>query len=30
MVDHLLLPAGVALLSFDMVPHDPQHPDSFS
>jgi NAD(P)-dependent dehydrogenase (short-subunit alcohol dehydrogenase family) len=28
-VQHLELPDGVALLSFDMVPHDPAHPDSF-
>lgn len=28
-VQQLLLPGRVALLSFDMVPHDPQHPDGF-
>jgi NAD(P)-dependent dehydrogenase (short-subunit alcohol dehydrogenase family) len=28
-VRHLALPEGVALLSFDMVPHDPAHPDLF-
>lgn len=25
----IALPGNVALLSFDMVPHDPEHPDSF-
>ncbi len=28
-VGHLDLPGGVAVLSFEMVPHDPAHPDSF-
>jgi NAD(P)-dependent dehydrogenase (short-subunit alcohol dehydrogenase family) len=28
-VGHLALPEGVALLSFEMVPHDPAHPDLF-
>ena len=28
-VEHLTLPDGVAVLSFEMVPHHPEHPDSF-
>lgn len=28
-VDHLALPDGVAMLSFEMVPHHPEHPDWF-
>jgi len=28
-VEHLALPGGVAVLSFEMVPHHPEHPDSF-
>ena len=27
--EHLALPGGVAVLSFEMVPHHPEHPDSF-
>lgn len=28
-LDHLSLPERVAVLSFDVVPHDPEHPDLF-
>ncbi len=28
-VEHLVLPGGVALLSFEMVPHHPEYPDTF-
>lgn len=28
-VQQIALPSNVALLSFDMVPHDPAHPDGF-
>ena len=28
-VQQIALPGNVALLSFDMVPHDPEHPDGF-
>ena len=28
-VEHLALPGGVAVLSFEIVPHHPEHPDSF-
>jgi 2,3-dihydro-2,3-dihydroxybenzoate dehydrogenase len=28
-VQQIVLPSNVALLSFDMVPHDPAHPDGF-
>jgi hypothetical protein len=28
-VEHLALPGGVAVLSFEMVPHHPEHPDTF-
>lgn len=28
-VSHLALPEGVAALSFEMVPHHPEHPDAF-
>jgi 2,3-dihydro-2,3-dihydroxybenzoate dehydrogenase len=28
-VEQLALPGGVAVLSFEMVPHHPEHPDSF-
>jgi NAD(P)-dependent dehydrogenase (short-subunit alcohol dehydrogenase family) len=28
-VEYLALPGGVAVLSFEMVPHHPEHPDTF-